>query len=70
MHEDGENDSRSTYCAIHVASLTNVLTEDLAAGVVDFLVRGCRKGVMRAKEFLYDIYLLLTKTRTCKLSRL
>ena len=38
--EDGSNsDVRSTYCAISVASLLNILTPELERGVVDFIVK-------------------------------
>jgi protein farnesyltransferase subunit beta len=38
---DLEADSRSTYCVIAVASLLNMLTPELTAGVADFLI-GCQ----------------------------
>ncbi|KAM9960572.1 hypothetical protein ACTFIW_009715 [Dictyostelium discoideum] len=36
--DGGEYDSRTTYCAIAVASMLNILTEELERGVVDFLL--------------------------------
>lgn len=39
MHDDGEVDARGTYTVIAVASLLNMLTEELTAGVADFAVR-------------------------------
>ena len=38
MHENGETDIRGTYCAIAVASLTQVLDEDVASGVADYVM--------------------------------
>ncbi|KYQ89144.1 protein farnesyltransferase beta subunit [Tieghemostelium lacteum] len=35
----GEVDSRSTYCAIAVASMLNILTDELKSGVAEFLER-------------------------------
>eukprot|EP00752_Nemacystus_decipiens_P003891 g3573.t2 len=39
MHDDGEVDARGTYTVIAVASLLNMLTEELTEGVADFAVR-------------------------------
>ncbi len=38
MHEDGEVDSRSTYTVIAIASLLNLLTPELTAGVAEYLL--------------------------------
>lgn len=35
----GEADTRGVYCALSIASLLNVMTDELSDGVVDFLVR-------------------------------
>ncbi|TMW57612.1 hypothetical protein Poli38472_003537 [Pythium oligandrum] len=37
-HDGGEVDVRVTYCVISIASLYGILTEELTAGVVDFVV--------------------------------
>ncbi|KAL2098611.1 hypothetical protein ACEWY4_005091 [Coilia grayii] len=39
MHEGGEVDVRSIYCAASVASLTNIITPDLFEGTCDWVVR-------------------------------
>ncbi|GAM23460.1 hypothetical protein SAMD00019534_066350 [Acytostelium subglobosum LB1] len=36
---DGEDDSRSTYCAVVISSLLNIQTPELLAGVPEYLVR-------------------------------
>lgn len=36
MHEDGEIDIRASYCAVSVASLLNILTEELCEGVARY----------------------------------
>ncbi|EFA07131.1 Protein farnesyltransferase subunit beta-like Protein [Tribolium castaneum] len=38
MHKDGEIDIRGVYCALAVASLTNVLTEDLVRGTFEWII--------------------------------
>ena len=37
MHEDGEADVRGSYTALAVASLCNLLTDELVAGAADFI---------------------------------
>lgn len=37
MHQGGESDTRSTYCALVIASLLNVMTEELTTGVLAWL---------------------------------
>ena len=47
MHDGGETDVRGTYTVIAIATLLNMLTPQLSAGVVDFVLRcvpGCRLG--------------------------
>ncbi|XP_076054899.1 farnesyl transferase beta subunit isoform X2 [Oratosquilla oratoria] len=39
MHENGEVDIRGVYCAISVARLTNIYTEDLFDGTAQWIVR-------------------------------
>lgn len=39
MHQDGEEDIRGAYCAIVVARLTNVFTQELFQNTADWLVR-------------------------------
>lgn len=39
MHKDGEVDIRGVYCALAVASLTNVLSEDLVRGTFEWIIR-------------------------------
>lgn len=39
IHTDGEVDSRGTYTVIAVARVLNILTEELVAGVAEFIVR-------------------------------
>ena len=39
MHENGETDIRGTYCAIAVASLLQILDEDLTSGVAEYVQR-------------------------------
>eukprot|EP00903_Cladosiphon_okamuranus_P013427 g12507.t1 len=39
MHDDGEVDARGTYTVIAVASLLNLLTDELTEGVADFAAR-------------------------------
>eukprot|EP01101_Sappina_pedata_P009941 TRINITY_DN6145_c0_g1_i1.p1 TRINITY_DN6145_c0_g1~~TRINITY_DN6145_c0_g1_i1.p1 ORF type:complete len:378 (+),score=91.13 TRINITY_DN6145_c0_g1_i1:1-1134(+) len=39
IHEDGELDVRSTYCALSIASLLNLLTSELTEGVAEFIVK-------------------------------
>jgi protein farnesyltransferase subunit beta len=39
MHDGGEVDIRGSYCALSVASVTNLLTPELTAGCAEFLVR-------------------------------
>lgn len=35
----GESDTRGVYCAMSIASMLNIMTDELCGGVVDFLVR-------------------------------
>lgn len=37
MHDGGESDTRSTYCALVIASLLDVMTEELTEGVLTWL---------------------------------
>jgi len=39
MHEQGETDMRGTYCAISVASMLHMLTDELMAGVPEYVQR-------------------------------
>jgi prenyltransferase beta subunit len=39
MHRDGECDVRATYTAVCIASLLNILSDELARGVVEFVAR-------------------------------
>jgi protein farnesyltransferase subunit beta len=39
MHEGGEADIRGVYCALSIARLTNVYTEELFAGSADWVLR-------------------------------
>ncbi|KAF9583515.1 hypothetical protein BGW38_009296 [Lunasporangiospora selenospora] len=39
MHEGGETDVRGTYCALAVATITNILTPELTEGVAEFVAR-------------------------------
>lgn len=39
MHRDGEIDIRGVYCALAVASLTNILSEELVRGTFQWIVR-------------------------------
>lgn len=39
MHEDGEEDVRGAYCAVVVARLTNVFTNDMFMNTVDWIVQ-------------------------------
>mmetsp|Transcript_31553 Transcript_31553/g.71699 ORF Transcript_31553/g.71699 Transcript_31553/m.71699 type:complete len:420 (-) Transcript_31553:123-1382(-) len=41
MHEEGERDMRGTYCAIAVASMLHILTDELTEGVPEY-VRRCQ----------------------------
>jgi len=41
MHEEGETDMRGTYCAIAVASMLQILTDELTEGVPEY-VRRCQ----------------------------
>lgn len=41
MHEEGETDMRGCYCAIAVASMLHILTDELAEGVPEY-VRRCQ----------------------------
>ena len=41
MHHDGEVDTRSTYTALSVARVLHLLTDELKAGVVPYLL-GCQ----------------------------
>lgn len=41
MHEEGETDMRGTYCAVAVASMLNILTDELIEGVPEY-VSGCQ----------------------------
>eukprot|EP01091_Cochliopodium_minus_P018345 TRINITY_DN7414_c0_g1_i1.p1 TRINITY_DN7414_c0_g1~~TRINITY_DN7414_c0_g1_i1.p1 ORF type:complete len:445 (-),score=106.33 TRINITY_DN7414_c0_g1_i1:28-1362(-) len=41
MHEDGESDVRSTYCAISVASMLNLIDENLVKGTAEY-IRSCQ----------------------------
>uniref|UniRef100_A0A7S2KZX0 Protein farnesyltransferase subunit beta n=1 Tax=Zooxanthella nutricula TaxID=1333877 RepID=A0A7S2KZX0_9DINO len=41
MHDEGETDMRGTYCAIAVASMLHILTDELAEGVPEY-VRRCQ----------------------------
>lgn len=38
MHKDGEIDIRGVYCALAVASLTNLLTEELCNGTAQWII--------------------------------
>ena len=37
MHEQGESDTRSTYCVLIIANLLNIATEELLEGVEDWI---------------------------------
>ncbi|KAL6451573.1 RAM1 Protein farnesyltransferase subunit beta [Candida maltosa Xu316] len=37
MHEDGESDTRSTYCVLVIANLLNIATDELLEGVEDWI---------------------------------
>ncbi|KAI9260219.1 terpenoid cyclases/protein prenyltransferase alpha-alpha toroid [Sporodiniella umbellata] len=39
MHEGGEIDIRGSYCALHTAALTNLLTPELTANCIEFIAR-------------------------------
>lgn len=39
LHRDGEIDIRGIYCALAVASITNILDEELAANAESWLIR-------------------------------
>jgi prenyltransferase beta subunit len=39
MHDGGETDVRGTYTVLAIASLLNILTPELTAGVVEFVLR-------------------------------
>mmetsp|Transcript_107612 Transcript_107612/g.304386 ORF Transcript_107612/g.304386 Transcript_107612/m.304386 type:complete len:422 (-) Transcript_107612:158-1423(-) len=39
MHEEGETDMRGTYCAIAVASMLHMLTDELAMGIPEYIRR-------------------------------
>uniref|UniRef100_A0A7S1F983 Protein farnesyltransferase subunit beta n=1 Tax=Noctiluca scintillans TaxID=2966 RepID=A0A7S1F983_NOCSC len=39
MHDEGEIDMRGTYCAVAVASMLHILTDDLMKGVADYVLR-------------------------------
>lgn len=39
MHEEGETDMRGTYCAIAVASMLHILTDELIEGVPEYVSR-------------------------------
>lgn len=39
MHEQGETDMRGTYCAISVASMLHMLTDELMEGVPEYVLR-------------------------------
>eukprot|EP00928_Gymnodinium_smaydae_P019945 TRINITY_DN17690_c0_g1_i1.p1 TRINITY_DN17690_c0_g1~~TRINITY_DN17690_c0_g1_i1.p1 ORF type:complete len:475 (+),score=70.39 TRINITY_DN17690_c0_g1_i1:83-1426(+) len=41
MHDQGETDMRGTYCALAVASMLHILTDELKAGVAEY-VRSCQ----------------------------
>jgi len=41
MHDEGETDMRGTYCAMAVASMLHILTEELMSGVAEY-VRRCQ----------------------------
>merc|ERR1712151_1198932 len=41
MHDQGETDMRGTYCALAVASMLNILTDELIDGVPEY-VRRCQ----------------------------
>merc|ERR1712054_663752 len=39
MHKNGELDMRGTYCAIAIASMCHMLTDDLCAGVPEYVAK-------------------------------
>lgn len=41
MHDEGETDMRGTYCAMAVASMCHILTDELTEGVAEY-VRSCQ----------------------------
>lgn len=41
MHDEGETDMRGTYCAVAVASMCHLLSDELTEGVAEY-VRGCQ----------------------------
>jgi len=53
MHDEGETDMRGTYCAIAVASMLHMLTDELAEGVPEY-VRRCQtwEGGLAGEEGL------------------
>ena len=39
MHKDGEVDVRGSYCALSVARLCNIVTDELKKNVAEFIIR-------------------------------
>ena len=37
MHDDGEADMRSSYCAVAVAIICNILTDELRANIAEWI---------------------------------
>lgn len=57
MHLDGEVDVRGTYCALAVAKLTNVFSEELFRDTGNWLLRYISTEVMRiALLYLSHLY--------------
>lgn len=78
MHQGGESDTRSTYCALVIASLLNVMTDELTTGVLPWLnscqtYEGGFAGTPNAEAHggytfcaFASYYLLLGKDKTSK----
>ena len=74
MHEDGEVDVRGTYTVVAIASLLNLLTPELTAGVAEFAL-ACQvwpggafqlpEGPQRPRAFACEFYMSFLARPCC-----
>lgn len=57
MHDQGEYDTRSAYCAVVVASYLNIMTPDLIEGTGEWLARYAHTIVVMAYIAKSNIHL-------------
>lgn len=61
MHHGGEEDIRGAYCALSVASLTGILSDDIFKNTAEWIVRYKLKGKVMYSNFYFCNVLLVAK---------